>query len=235
MSTLDPGQNSTTVADYPHDISADDFPLAQGWHHTRADVDFRHIPFASDSNRASADPSTIEVDAHGCPVTLPAADWLVCFVPGLRKQWWHGLAHRRHKHVFAMRKINAHTWIIVEPWWTRLMVNVLSGDQARHFLRWAATGNVVKVREAIPGHGSQLRGWSNCAVLIAFLLGRSYRTWSPHGLFKRLIAEEGAEAMDASRLLLEHFQTADPQAGHAPQRPCRLESREPTAALAMNA
>lgn len=150
-----------------------------------------------------ADGETIEIDANGSPVTLEAADWLVCFVPGLRKQWWHGLVNAKHKHVFAMRMVDENTWLIMEPWWTRNMVSVLSFDQAVRFLRWAAIGDVVKVREAIPGRGSQTRGWSNCAVLVSFLLGRRYRTWSPHGLYKKLRAEEGTQLVDVSRLLVD--------------------------------
>jgi hypothetical protein len=152
----------------------------------------------------TADPETIEIDANGSPVTLAAADWLVCFVPGLRKQWWHGLVSAKHKHVFAMRMVDENTWLIMEPWWTRNMVNVLSFDQAVQFLRWAAAGDIIKVREAIPGRGSQTRGWFNCAVLVSFMLGRRYRTWSPHGLYKRLKEEPGAQVIDVSRLLVEH-------------------------------
>ncbi|HJR14855.1 MAG TPA: TetR/AcrR family transcriptional regulator C-terminal domain-containing protein [Rhodanobacteraceae bacterium] len=149
----------------------------------------------------------IEIDANGSPVTLEAADWLVCFVPGLRKQWWHGLVDAKHKHVFALRMVDENTWLIMEPWWTRNMVSVLSFDQAVQFLRWAAAGDIIKVREAIPGRGSQTRGWSNCAVLISFMLGRRYRTWSPHGLYKKLKAEQGARVVDVSRLLVDHCTT----------------------------
>lgn len=150
------------------------------------------------------DEEPIEIDANGSPVTLEAAEWLVCFVPGLKKQWWHGLVNAKHKHVFAMRMVNENTWLIMEPWWTRNMINVLNFDQAVQFLRWAATGDVIKVREAIPGRGSQTRGWSNCAVMVSFLLGRRYRTWSPHGLYRRLKAEQGARVVDVSRLLADH-------------------------------
>src|SRR6185437_11410036 len=151
-----------------------------------------------------ADGESIEIDANGSPVTLEAADWLVCFVPGLRKQWWHALVNAKHKHVFAMRMVDENTWLIMEPWWTRNMVNVLSFDQAVQYLRWAASGDIIKVREAVPGRGSQTRGWSNCAVMVSFLLGRGYRTWSPHGLYKRLKAEQGAQLVDVTRLLADH-------------------------------
>ena len=126
----------------------------------RADDRGSCIPFANDVETVD-----IEIDANGSPVTLEAADWLVCFVPGLRKQWWHGLVNAKHKHVFAMRMVDENTWLIMEPWWTRNMVNVLSFEQAVQYLRWAAAGDIIKVREAVPGRGSQTRGWSNCAVL----------------------------------------------------------------------
>ena len=168
----------------------------------RADDRGSCIPFANDVETVD-----IEIDANGSPVTLEAADWLVCFVPGLRKQWWHGLVNAKHKHVFAMRMVDENTWLIMEPWWTRNMVNVLSFDQAVQYLRWAAAGDIIKVREAVPGRGSQTRGWSNCAVLVSFMLGRRYRTWSPHGLYKKLKAERGAQVVDVSRLLVDHCTT----------------------------
>jgi hypothetical protein len=43
------------------------------------------------------------IDEDGSLVTVDPADWIVCFVPGLRRQWWHRFVHNRHKHVFAMR------------------------------------------------------------------------------------------------------------------------------------
>ncbi|MCC8364645.1 hypothetical protein LK996_16360 [Lysobacter sp. A6] len=133
--------------------------------------------------------TTIEVDAHGSPVTVEAATWLVCFVPGLQRQWWHRFAHARHKHVFALRPLDDGTWLLVEPWWTRMMVNVLTLDQATKFLRWGARGDVLKVCERIPGRGSQMRGWANCSVLVSYMLGRCYWTWTPNGLYRRLKAE----------------------------------------------
>lgn len=154
-----------------------------------------------------ADELAIDIDADGSPVSMQEADWLVCFVPGLRRQWWHRFAHPKHKHVFAIRMVDDHTWLLVEPWWTRLMVNVLTLEQAIKFLRWGAAGHILKVREAIPGRGSQMRGWSNCAVLTAFLLGRSYWTWTPDGLYRRLRADTGVEQVDLAQFLDGHFRS----------------------------
>ncbi len=148
----------------------------------------------------------IEVDANGSPVTIAAASWLICFVPGLRRQWWHRFADSRHKHVFALRAVGDGTWLLVEPWWTRMMVNVLSIDEATKFLRWAAVGDILQVRESIPGRGSQMRGWSNCSVQMSYLLGRSYWTWTPNGLYRRLLREPDTLRVDASDLLRKHFQ-----------------------------
>lgn len=153
------------------------------------------------------DELAIDIDADGSPVTMQEAEWLVCFVPGLRRQWWHRFAHPKHKHVFAIRMVDDHTWLLVEPWWTRLMVNVLTLEQAIKFLRWGAAGHILKVREAIPGRGSQMRGWSNCAVLTAFLLGRSYWTWTPDGLYRRLRADAGVEQVDLAQFLDGHFRS----------------------------
>lgn len=158
---------------------------------------------ATDVSGVAAD--TIAIDANGSPVSIEAATWFVCFVPGLRPQWWHRFAHSRHKHVFALRPLGDGTWLLVEPWWTRMMVNVLTLDEAVRFLRWGAMGDILRVREAIPGCGSQLRGWANCSVLVSFLLGRAYRTWTPNGLYRRLRDEPDAEQVDLSRFLRAHF------------------------------
>ena len=37
----------------------------------------------------------LELDENGSPVTLEAAAWYVCFVPGLKKQWWHRCVNER--------------------------------------------------------------------------------------------------------------------------------------------
>jgi hypothetical protein len=148
---------------------------------------------------------TIETDANGSPLAIPPATWLICFVPGLRRQWWHRFADARHKHVFALRSLGNGTWLLVEPWWTRMMVNVLTLDEAVKFLRWGAMGDILMVRESIPGCGSQFRGWANCSVLVSFLLGRSYWTWTPSGLYRKLLAEPDVEAMDVACFLKTHL------------------------------
>ena len=51
------------------------------------------------------------------------------------------------------------------------------------------------------------RGWSNCAVLVSYLLGRSYLTWTPDGLYRRLKAEAEAEPIELSQFLCDHFQS----------------------------
>lgn len=166
------------------------------------------------------DDPVLDIDENGSLVTLPAAEWLICFVPGLYPQWWHRFAHARHKHVFAIRKLDDQSWLLVEPWWTRLMVNVLTADEAIKFLHWGRAGHMLKVREAIPGRGTQLRGWSNCSVLMAFLLGRSYWSWTPHGLYRRLVADASVEAIDPCQLLSEHFRSiGDRIAGAALKSP----------------
>ncbi|WP_426619440.1 TetR/AcrR family transcriptional regulator C-terminal domain-containing protein [Pseudomonas rustica] len=152
------------------------------------------------------DELAIEIDENGSPITAKEATWFICFVPGLQKQWWHRFTNAKHKHVFAMRRVDDNTWILVEPWWTRLMVNVLTLDEAVKFLRWGSVGDIIKVRENIPGKGSQARGWSNCAVLMSFLLGRSYWTWTPHGLYRRLMAEQETTSVDLSSFLSEHLE-----------------------------
>ncbi len=40
------------------------------------------------------------------------------------------------------------------------MVTLLSLADAVKFLRWGACGDILRVREAVPGRGNQARGWS---------------------------------------------------------------------------
>ncbi|BAI99112.1 hypothetical protein Sj15T_31950 [Sphingobium sp. TA15] len=145
------------------------------------------------------------IDENGSLVTVPPVDWIVCFVPGLQSQWWHRFVLSKHKHVYAMRPTSTGSWLLVEPWWTRMMVTILPPADAVKFLRWGGTGDILRVREAVPGHASQLRGWSNCAVLTAFVLGRRSWTWTPHGLFRRLLRETSTRRENVEDLLVEQF------------------------------
>jgi len=147
------------------------------------------------------------VDEHRSLVTVAPAEWIICFVSGLQRQWWHRLVRSEHKHVFAMRPAGAGNWLLVEPWWTRLVITILSPGDAIRFLRWGATGDMLRVREAIPGNASQMRGWSNCAVLTGFLLGRSSRAWTPNGLYRELLRDKTTRRVNAEQLLIDQFAT----------------------------
>jgi hypothetical protein len=144
-------------------------------------------------------------DDNGSLVTVEPVDWIVCFVPGLQRQWWHHFVHHKHKHVFAMRPTNTGSWLLVEPWWTRMMVTILPPADAVKFLRWGGTGDILRVREAVPGKASQIRGWSNCAVITAFVLGRPSGTWTPHGLYRELLREKTTRRENVEQLLVEQF------------------------------
>jgi hypothetical protein len=154
------------------------------------------------------DDLAIEIDHNDSPISKQPAEWLVCFVPGLKKQWWHRFTHPKHKHVFALKMVGDDQWVLVEPWWTRIMVTTLRTDEAVKFLRWGAAGSILRVTERIPGAGSQARGWANCAVLISLMLGRSYWTWTPHGLYERLSAEDGVERVELDVFLEEKLTSA---------------------------
>jgi hypothetical protein len=151
----------------------------------------------------SGDLETIELqlDENGSPVPLNARAWYVCFVPGLIRQWWHRFVHERHKHVFAMRPAGPGCWTLFEPWWHRLLTTTITSEQARKFLLWGARGDVLCVRESVPGHGSQIRGWMTCAALASYLLGRRYWVWTPHGLYKLLLREPNVCRVDVARLV----------------------------------
>ena len=143
----------------------------------------------------------LRIDEHGAPVTFEAARWLVCFVPGLRAQFWHRFVHRTHKHVLLLKPNRDGNWTLFEPWWTRLLVRTITADQALRFLSWAAMGDVLLVEEDIPGHGSQFLGWANCASLAAFVLGRPCGLCSPHTLFKRLLSEDRTQRLNVAEFV----------------------------------
>jgi hypothetical protein len=100
-----------------------------------------------------------------------------------------------------MRPAGLGQWTLFEPWWHRLLTATISSEQARKFLVWGARGDVLHVREAIPGAGSQVRGWMTCGALAAYLLGRKYWVWTPHGLYKLLLREPGVCRVDVSALV----------------------------------
>jgi hypothetical protein len=156
----------------------------------------------------------LQLNADGSLVHLEAGDWFVCFVPGIEEQWWHPLVHARHKHVFAMRPAGDGKWTLFEPWWTRLLAATITEDQASQFLRWGALGDVLLVREAIPGWGGQVRGWMNCAALACYLLGRPYWVWTPHGLYRRLLREPHVCRVDSSDLLRRDLSTLGMESAH---------------------
>lgn len=143
----------------------------------------------------------LHLNPDGSLVELEPGSWFVCFVPGITKQWWHRFVNKRHTHVFAIRPSGNGEWTVFEPWWTRLLTATISSEQAAKFLRWGAQGDVLLVREAIPGGAGQFRGWMNCAVLASFLLGRPYWVWTPHGLYRRLVREPNVCHIDVSELL----------------------------------
>lgn len=143
----------------------------------------------------------LQLNADGSLVQLDAADWFVCFVPGIEPEWWHAFVNKRHTHVFAMRPAENCKWTLFEPWWTRLLTATISSEQAKKFLQWGAQGDVLLVREAIPGRGSSIRGWMSCAALAAYLLGRPYWVWTPHALYRRLLRESNVCRIDVSELV----------------------------------
>lgn len=161
-------------------------------------------PETSGSNaRGRTGPESVELvlDSYGSVVSLEPGSWFVCFVPGLERQWWHWFVHQKHQHVFALRPEPGGRWTVFEPWWRRLLTATVNEIQVRKFLAWGSRGDVLLVREAVPGAGHQVRGWMNCAVLSSFLLGRNYWVVTPHGLYQRLVREPNVCRVDVSALL----------------------------------
>ena len=181
-----------------------------------------HGPGAGDDQGTAVQRAIdLDIDENGSPVTLDPADWLVCFVPGLQRQWWHRFVPG-WQHVFMIRPVNHEQWLLFEPWWTRLLISTLDTDKAVKFLRWADAGATLLVRERIPGTGSQLRGWSNCAVLATFLLGRSYWLLSPNTLYRRLKSEPEVREVKIPDILRRHFAHVVHSAADAALGPAEL-------------
>jgi len=143
----------------------------------------------------------LRLNPDGSLVQLEPGSWFVCFVPPIAPEWWHPFFHRVHKHVFALRPAGPGQWTLLEPWWSRLLTATVTTQQAAKFLRWGARGDVLLVKEAIPGKSSQVRGLMTCAALAAHLLGRPYFVLTPHQLYKVLVREPGVCHVDVSALL----------------------------------
>ena len=196
------------------------------WAMATADNTIRSVAEALRATRHGA-------DQNGSPATIDAGIWLVCFVPGIKKQWWHPLVHKTHKHVFAMRPERDGRWTLFEPWWHRLLSTSLDTEQARKFLTWAAAGSVLAAREDVPGRGSQIRGWMTCATLVSYMLGRPYWVWTPHRFYTLLRRE--AEVCQVDSLALRNLDAADLSAAvrliaarlnHRPQAPAAAQPRQ---------
>ena len=143
----------------------------------------------------------LRFNPDGSLVLIEPRSWFVCFVPPIDKQWWHPFFHRIHKHVFALRLERNGERTIFEPWWTRILVATITTHQALKFLRWGRMGDVLLLREDVPGHSGQVRGWMSCGALVAHMLGRTYCVWTPHQLYRRLIREPHVCRIDVSALL----------------------------------
>jgi hypothetical protein len=132
--------------------------------------------------------SDLTVDQWNSLVTKKPRWWYVAFVPPLDKRWWHRFFHAKHKHCFAMTYVGSPegTWLLFEPWWSRIMVTEITQAEADKFLAWAGRGDALWVYESLPGRSSQIKFWMTCAVLVAHLLGKNYWCWTPHQLYKRL-------------------------------------------------
>ncbi len=143
----------------------------------------------------------LKLNPDGSLVQLEPGSWFVCFVPPIAPEWWHRFIHPVHKHVFALRPAAAGEWTLFEPWWSRLLTATITTEQATKFLRWGARGDVLLVRESIPGRSSQLRGMMTCAALAAHLLGRPYWVFTPHQLYLVLVREPGVCHVNVAALL----------------------------------
>lgn len=157
-------------------------------------------PSAEDRSGDTRAPK-VELNPDGSLVEIEPGSWFVGFVPQIEREWWSFLAHETHKHCFALRPAGRRDWIVFESWWRRVLVATIDEEAAAKYLRWGHEGDVLLVREEVPGRSNQVRIWVNCANLIAHMLGRAYWVWTPHGLYRRLQREPGTCHVDTSVLL----------------------------------
>lgn len=104
---------------------------------TTTSTSLKPLPRASARvSLAERSPSAFEADENGSPVSLEEVDWLVCFVPGLKRQWWHRFVSG-YQHVFAIRCVDKDRWPLFEPWWSRLLAShyatLIDGEVHRVF------------------------------------------------------------------------------------------------------
>lgn len=99
--------------------------------------------------------SFLSLNPDGSWIPLEPGSWLVCFVPGINRQWWQPFVHRVHKHVFAIRPAEGGKWIVFEPWRTRLLAATIPPEAAEKFLFWGAMGTCCWF--ANPFRGAQAR------------------------------------------------------------------------------
>lgn len=143
----------------------------------------------------------LSLNPDGSLVQVDPREWLVLFVPGIKKEWWNRFVHKEHTHVLAICREEDGRWLLVESWWTHIIVTTLSEDGVRKYMRWGSEGDVLRVQELHPGESTQMRGWMTCAALTAALLGRKYMVWTPHQLYRKLKREQGIQEVDASAFL----------------------------------
>jgi hypothetical protein len=143
----------------------------------------------------------LKLNPDGSIIDLAPAFWLVCVVPPIEPQWWHRFVHRQHKHCFAIKEEANGLWTIFEPWWTRVLLATITPSQAKTYLTWAARGDVFLVKAAVPGNSSQLRGMLTCGALVAHMLGRTDFVWTPHQLYKKLVADPSVKKVDLAAVL----------------------------------
>jgi hypothetical protein len=151
------------------------------------------------------------IDEHGSLVTADPVDWIVCFVPGPATTVVASVgsprAQARVCHEARGRWQLAARRAVVD---TPDDHDPVAGR--RHQVSTVgATGDMLRVREAIPGKASQMRGWSNCAVLTAFLLGRRSWAWTPNGLYRELLRDKATRRVNADQLLIDQFATVASQ------------------------
>gem|GEM_PF-356377 len=134
-------------------------------------------------------------------VPVERRNWFVCFVPAIKRRWWHPFLHRKHKHVFALRPERDGLWTVFEPWRARPLSTTITTDQARRFLRWGGRGDVLQVREPVPVDAARFRGTTARGALASHLLGRRCLAWTPHQFFRALRREPDVRRIDVSALL----------------------------------
>ena len=120
-------------------------------------------------------------------------EWHVAFLdrqPGAPRQWWDVFTRPGWRHVLAMGlDLERDRWVVVDPLWDGLVVEVLSTEAEFAGLLTALAPRLTACLRVKPGAERsrlpRLGAW--CVPTVAALLGLRVRALGPAGLYRQLL------------------------------------------------